>query len=214
MRLGVDGIAGANSSGGASSGGIAAGHDGVGAASAEAMPAAAGVPAANLHTPLRLTPLLLLCPRFFDFLVPPDYPGATGSAPLPKPEFSGPVVMDEAGAATAVLLRDVHCALFRAYQVMPIARNSAVCAGRQAAHTLLRHADCVSAGQAAGGGCAGQAAGSAADARQPWPRHLDDPLWHGTLLCACRLDRGHPQGMVMIVVVLMLITRCLRACCR
>lgn len=43
--------------------------------------------------------------------------GPAGTGPLPRPEFSGPPVMDEAGAATAVLLRDVHCALLRAYQV-------------------------------------------------------------------------------------------------
>jgi hypothetical protein len=40
---------------------------------------------------------------------------------LPKPEFLGPAIMDEAGAASAVLLRDVHCALLRAYQVLLLA---------------------------------------------------------------------------------------------
>ena len=45
VRLAVDGIAGANSSGGASSGSAAPGLDVAGATSAEAMPAPAGVPA-------------------------------------------------------------------------------------------------------------------------------------------------------------------------
>lgn len=41
---------------------------------------------------------------------------AEGGGALPRPAFTGPLVMDEAGAASAVLLRDVHCALLRAYQ--------------------------------------------------------------------------------------------------